>query len=110
MEIYLFFKRFFILLGTLPARWLHSRGVGPNEASVIAALLLVPAIGTLLLLDGTAFWSYLPVLLLFKLVANAVDGIIARIRKDSSEIGMVLNVATDIVPDTAISAIALREL
>lgn len=76
----------------------------------MAAGLLVPAVAVLVLLDGAAFWWYFAALLVFKLVANAVDGIIARMDGDSSKLGMVLNVSTDLVPDMAVSAIALLEL
>lgn len=42
-----------------------------------------------------------------KLILNAVDGIIARERSESTKLGMALNVGTDIGPDMYIISMIL---
>jgi phosphatidylglycerophosphate synthase len=53
---------------------------------------------------GIIFWIVFALTLFIKLTLNAVDGIIARERQESTQLGMVLNVGTDILPDLLIIA------
>lgn len=72
--------------------------MSPNTASVGSLFVIFPmfyGIGAFLT-PGWTFGIVTLAAILIKLVLNAVDGIIARERQESTKIGMALNVGTDI--------------
>lgn len=56
---------------------------------------------------GWIFAAAITGAILLKLILNAVDGIIARERNESTRLGMALNVGTDIGPDMYIISMIL---
>ncbi len=73
----------------------------PDQASLASLLVIIPMFALLGIFGspGVAFWILFGVMVFIKLTLNAVDGIIARERHESTRLGMMLNVGTDILPD-----------
>ncbi|QQK80022.1 CDP-alcohol phosphatidyltransferase family protein [Salicibibacter cibi] len=84
-------------------RGLAKIGVTANFVTISAAVLSV-ALGILLLLYPSYNWIILlvPAFLFFRMMLNAIDGMLAREHKMESSLGSILNELGDIVSDAAI--------
>jgi len=112
MNIYLFFKQYYIALGKNLALYLAKKWISPNQASILALFIIFPMFYLI--------WEYTNNLLVFtvlmffainiKLILNAVDGIIAREKNINTKLGMFLNVWTDIGPDLFILYLIFTKL
>jgi len=112
MNIYLFFKKYYIALWKNLALFLAKKWITPNQASILSLFIIFPMFYLI--------WKYVDNLLVFtiamffainiKLILNAVDGIIAREKNINTKLGMFLNVATDIGPDLFILYIIFDKL
>jgi len=112
MNIYLFFKQYYIALWKNLAKYLENKWISPNQASILSLFVIFPMFFIL--------WKYVDNLLYFtilmffainiKLILNAVDGIIARSKNINTKLGMFLNVWTDIGPDIFILYLIFTKL
>ena len=82
---------------------LAARGTTPNQVT-IAALLLSGLGGASITLYPDASWPLLclPVILLLRMVLNAIDGMLAREHDMKSSLGVILNELGDVVSDTVL--------
>ena len=83
--------------------WLARAGVSAN-AVTLSALLLSLAHGTWLALLPQSRWPLLllPITLTFRMVLNAIDGMLAREHGMASPLGAVLNELSDVIADAAL--------
>jgi phosphatidylglycerophosphate synthase len=112
MNIYLFFKQYYIALWKNLAKYLENKWITPNQASILSLFIIFPMFYLI--------WAYVDNLLYFtilmffainiKLILNAIDGIIARNKNINTKLGMFLNVGTDIIPDMFILYLILNKL
>jgi len=112
MNIYLFFKKYYIALWKNLALFLAKKWMTPNQASIFSLFIIFPMFYII--------WKYIDNKLFFtiamffainiKLILNAVDGIIAREKKINTKLWMFLNVWTDIGPDLFILYIIFDKL
>lgn len=79
---------------------LAEHNVTPNQVTVCALALSIFG-GLLILNDPEAVWPLLvmPIILLIRMVLNAIDGMIAREYKQQSALGTFLNEIGDVVSD-----------
>lgn len=112
MNIYLYFKKYYIALGRNLAIYLDKHWCTPNMASIWSLLVIFPMFYLLdrFIDDIVVFFIALFFAINIKLILNAVDGIIARIRGISTKLWMVLNVWTDILPDIYILYLLLTKI
>ncbi|GAB2592447.1 CDP-alcohol phosphatidyltransferase family protein [Nitrincola alkalisediminis] len=82
---------------------LYERGVTANQVTLLAALISV-AFGTLLFfnIDTPLLFAFLPLLMLFRMGLNAIDGMLAREFKQASHLGAYLNELADLISDAAL--------
>ena len=82
---------------------LHGAGVTPNQITV-AALVASIGVGFWLVLARNPVFPLvaLPVFLLFRMAANALDGMMARAYNLRSRAGAVLNEVGDVIADAAL--------
>jgi len=112
MNIYLFFKQYYIALWKNLALYLAKKWISPNQASIFSLFIIFPMFYLI--------WKYTNNLVVFtilmffainiKLILNAVDGIIAREKNISTKMWMFLNVWTDIGPDLFILYLIFTKL
>lgn len=83
--------------------WLYARGITANQVTVGACLISVAiGVGTVLG-GGSPFWFLLIALwCLPRMMANAIDGMLAREFKQASRLGAVLNELGDVISDAAL--------
>ena len=112
MNIYLYFKQYYIALGKNLALFLAKKWISPNQASIFSLFIIFPMfylidkyVNNLLVFTIAMFFA-----INIKLILNAVDGIIAREKNISSKLWMFLNVWTDIWPDLYILFIIFNKL
>lgn len=112
MQIYLFFKTYYIALGKNIALFLSKKGISPNTASIWSLLVIFPMFYLLdyFVNDIVLFFILLFFAINIKLILNAIDGIIAREQHISTRLWMFLNVATDMIPDMYIIYLILSKL
>ncbi|QQK76117.1 CDP-alcohol phosphatidyltransferase family protein [Salicibibacter cibarius] len=84
-------------------RGLAKIGVTANFVTITAAVLSI-ALGILLLLYPSYNWLilFVPVFLFFRMMLNAIDGMLAREHGMESSMGAILNELGDIVSDAAL--------
>lgn len=94
--------RFQSLLRPL-VRGLARSGVTANQVT-LAAVAVSGATGAAVFLAPGAAWALLlvPVVLLFRMALNAVDGMLAREHDQQSRLGALLNELGDVVSDAAL--------
>lgn len=109
MSVYLFFKKYFIFAGKGLALYLHGKWMSPNAASIGSLFVIFPMFYVIgkYIEPGWMFAGAITLAILLKLILNAVDGIIARERGESTRLWMALNVGTDIGPDMYIISMIL---
>lgn len=112
MQIYLFFKQYYIAMWNNLALYLSKKWMHPDTASILSLFFIFPIFYLLdLYIDNLLIFT---VALFFainmKLVLNAVDWIIARDQKVNTRMWMFLNVWTDIGPDLFIIYIILNKI
>ncbi|WP_246516601.1 CDP-alcohol phosphatidyltransferase family protein [Salicibibacter cibarius] len=102
MSIYELKPKFQQLLRPL-VRGLAKIGVTANFVTITAAVLSI-ALGILLLLYPSYNWLilFVPVFLFFRMMLNAIDGMLAREHGMESSMGAILNELGDIVSDAAL--------
>ncbi len=84
-------------------RWLAARGVTPNQLTIGATLLSVVAgAGIAALHDHARVLLAVPVVLLFRMGLNALDGMLAREHDMTTPLGGFLNELGDVVSDIAL--------
>ena len=83
------------------SNWLAKHGVTPNQVT-IAALIMSMFAGIALAYNPTSKWPLLlmPFILLFRMILNAIDGMIAKEHQQKSSLGIFLNEIGDVLSDT----------
>lgn len=84
-------------------RWLAGQGVTANQVT-LAAMLLSLLVGAALLYPGWQpgiYWA-IPLVMLVRMVLNAIDGMLAREHGMQSALGGILNELCDVLADTAL--------
>ncbi|MEO8401397.1 MAG: CDP-alcohol phosphatidyltransferase family protein [Gammaproteobacteria bacterium] len=83
------------------SNWLANRGVTPNQVT-IAALLISLLTGLMVYLYPTGRWSllFVPIVLLLRMMLNAIDGMLAREHQMQTALGTFLNEIGDVLSDT----------
>jgi CDP-diacylglycerol--glycerol-3-phosphate 3-phosphatidyltransferase len=99
MSIYDLKPRFQALLRPVCA-WLASKGVSPNQITLLALLLSLASGAWMLKAPGSP-WPYLwlPVALFLRMALNAIDGMLAREHDQKSPAGALLNEMGDVLSD-----------
>jgi len=99
MSIYDLKPRFQALLRPVCA-WLASKGVSPNQVTLLALLLSVASgVWILNVPDSPLPYLWLPVALFLRMALNAIDGMLAREHNQKSPEGALLNEVGDVVSD-----------
>jgi CDP-diacylglycerol--glycerol-3-phosphate 3-phosphatidyltransferase len=85
------------------ANFLAHAGITPNQVT-ITALFISSLSGALITCYPTATWPLLavPFVLLFRMMLNAIDGMIAREHDQQTALGIYLNELGDVLSDTFI--------
>lgn len=85
------------------SNWLACHGVSANQVTV-SAIILSAVVGMLIVLFPSAKWAMLlvPVVLLVRMILNAIDGMIAREHNMQSALGTFLNELGDVLSDVFI--------
>lgn len=82
--------------------FLAARGVTPNQITLMAFLLsIVTGVGLFFTPFPSRAWLLLPLVLLLRMMLNAIDGMLAREHGMQSRLGALLNEVTDVVADAA---------
>jgi len=84
-------------------RFLHKRGITPNQVTW-AALILSIMMGLLIWITQGALWTLLmvPVFMFIRMAMNAIDGILAKEFDMKTDAGAILNELSDVIADTAL--------
>lgn len=111
MNIYLFFKKFYILFWKNTAIYLGNRWMTPNIASILSLVFIVPLfLWIYFFIDNLVYFTIAIFFAInFKLILNAIDWIIARNKNINTKMWMYLNVWTDIWPDIFIIFLILSK-
>lgn len=112
MEIYLFFKKYYIALWKNIAIYLWKKWMTPNLASILSLFIIFPLFILVFYFSSNllVFWILIFLSINIKLVLNAIDWIIAREKNINTKIWMYLNVWTDIWPDILIIYLVLSKI
>lgn len=101
MTIYDLKPKFQSLLRPYVAR-LFEKGITANQVTLFALLLSIVVGGLLLLFPTPRLFLLLPFVLFFRMALNAIDGMLAREYNQKSDIGAILNEASDVISDVAL--------
>lgn len=78
-------------------------GVTPNQITVSAmALSVIYGIALTVAPGNAALWFGLPLLLLFRMALNAIDGMLAKVTNNTTTLGALLNEICDQISDAAL--------
>jgi len=114
MDIYMFFKKYYINMWKNLAIYLWNKWWTPNKASLISVLIIFPLfyiISTCQIFNTITIFTILFFISInVKLILNAIDWIIAREKNIKTNMWMYLNVWTDIWPDIFIIYLLLVKL
>ena len=112
MDIYLFFKKYYIWMWKNIALFLGNKWITPNQASIWSLFIIFPLFYILYycIENKIIFFICIFFALNIKLILNAIDGIIAREKSIHTQIWLYLNVGTDIWPDMIIMYFILSKI
>lgn len=77
-------------------------GITPNQVTAAACIASIAYGLALFFINTTALWLGLPIFLLFRMMLNAIDGMLAREHNMTSRSGVVLNETGDLISDAAL--------
>ena len=83
------------------SNWLAAHSVTPNQVTIFALIISFLA-GIAITIFPQSQWPLLliPLVLLFRMILNAMDGMIAREHHQQSDLGTFLNEIGDVLSDT----------
>lgn len=79
---------------------LHKLGITPNMITLLAIILSIAFAGLIMANNQLVIW--LPVVLLIRMMLNAIDGMLAKQFQLQSALGEILNELGDIISDIAL--------
>lgn len=82
--------------------WLDRHGITPNQVTLAAMALSLCYGGALALFPLHGLWLGLPLILLFRMALNAIDGMLANHSGNKTHLGALLNEMCDQISDLAL--------
>jgi CDP-diacylglycerol--glycerol-3-phosphate 3-phosphatidyltransferase len=81
---------------------LHRMGATPNHLTVLALLASIGVGAWIFFVPNVWAWAVVPGFLFFRMALNALDGLMARMYSQQSNIGEILNEMGDVISDAVL--------
>lgn len=81
---------------------LYRRNISANQVTIVTMFCCLAMAAILYSTPYLSLWLLLPLFMLLRMAANAIDGMLSKHAQQTSDLGFVLNEITDLLADAAL--------